>query len=370
MSRYGNYYGDWAPYVPVAERNAKAAKYAAAVAKKEKRSLAPVKIEGRKIAKSFWGKAWCDNLEKYSDYSNRLPRGGTYVRNGSVVDLQIGKGSISAIVSGSEVYTIKIKIATLAKDVWEKIKKDCSRSIDSLLDLLQGKFDQGVMERLTQKEDGLFPRPKEISLDCSCPDSAGMCKHIAATMYGVGHRLDSSPELLFQLRAVDHLELIGAAVSAENLQKSLASANDNALAGNDLGELFGIELDVAATVFEPTKTPVAKSVTPRKSTVAKKPPKKTMAPETISEGGAIIVTAVDTPTPTKPIRKAAKRAKSAASTKPKSKTVTAKKTKAKPLAKTSATSKQKVKAPSSTKIKAAAVSVHNRKTSPPKRKQK
>ena len=274
MSRYDNYYGDWAPYVPVAQRQAKAAKYAAAVAKKEKRTLAPVKIEGRTIAKSFWGKAWCDNLERYSDYSNRLPRGGTYVRNGSVVDLQIGKGSINAIVSGSEVYTIKIKIATLAQEVWEKIKKDCSRSIDSLLDLLQGKFDQGVMERLTQKEDGLFPRPKEISLDCSCPDSAGMCKHIAATMYGVGHRLDSSPELLFQLRAVDHLELIGAAVSADNLQKSLASANDNALAGNDLGELFGIELDIAGTVSEPTKIPVAKNVKPRKSTATKRPTKK------------------------------------------------------------------------------------------------
>ena len=344
MSRYGNYYGDWAPYVPVAERKAKAAKYAAAVAKKEKRSLAPVKIEGRKIAKSFWGKAWCDNLEKYSDYSNRLPRGGTYVRNGSVVDLQIGKGSISAIVSGSEVYTIKIKIATLAKDVWEKIKKDCSRSIDSLLDLLQGKFDQGVMERLTQKEDGLFPRPKEISLDCSCPDSAGMCKHIAATMYGVGHRLDSSPELLFQLRAVDHLELIGAAVSAENLQKSLASANDNALAGNDLGELFGIELDVAATVFEPTKTPVAKSAPPRKS-AKKSTAKKKVAAETSTTTGAATATPVETPTPKKPVRKGTKRAKSATSTKPIRKAVVTTKTTAKPLAKASTTSKQKVKRP-------------------------
>ncbi|MEI8020685.1 MAG: SWIM zinc finger family protein [Schlesneria sp.] len=370
MSRYGNYYGDWAPYVPVAERQAKAAKYAQALAKKEKRSLAPVKIEGRTIAKSFWGKAWCNNLERYSDYSNRLPRGGTYVRNGSVVDLQIGKGSITALVSGSEVYTIKIKIATLAQDVWEKIKKDCSRSIDSLLDLLQGKFDQGVMERLTQKEDGLFPRPKEISLDCSCPDSAGMCKHIAATMYGVGHRLDSSPELLFQLRAVDHLELIGAAVSADNLQKSLSSTNDNTLAGNDLGELFGIELDVAGTVAEPTTTNVPKIVKPRKSTATKRTAKKTASPEKSTDRGAMIATEVDTSAPTKPIRKAAKRSKSVASASSVSKAVATKKTKAKPSAKTLAAPKRKAKKTTSTQTKAAAVSDQTRKKSPPKHKPK
>ena len=369
MSWYGGY-GDWAPYVPVAERKAKAAKYAAALAKKEKRSLAPVKIEGRTIAKSFWGKAWCNNLERYSDYSNRLPRGGTYVRNGSVVDLQIGKGSITALVSGSEVYTIKIKIATLASDVWTKIKKDCSRSIDSLLDLLQGKFDQGVMERLTQKEEGLFPRPKEISLSCSCPDSAGMCKHIAATMYGVGHRLDSSPVLLFQLRAVDHMELIGAAFSADNLQKSLASENDNALAGNDLGELFGIELDVAGTASEPTKTPAAKIVVPRKSTATKRTAKKTITPKTISDSGAMIATAVDTPIPIKPIRKAAKRTKSVTSAKPVSKAVTTKKNTTKPLAKALATPKRKSTESSSAKIPTATSTAQVKKKSKPKRKPK
>ncbi len=370
MSRYGNYYGDWAPYVPVAERKAKAAKYAAAVAKKEKRTLAPVKIEGRTIAKSFWGKAWCDNLERYSDYSNRLPRGGTYVRNGSVVDLQISKGSISALVSGSEVYTVKIKIATLAQDFWEKIKKDCSRSIDSLLDLLQGKFDQGVMERLTQKEDGLFPRPKEISLSCSCPDSAGMCKHIAATMYGVGHRLDSSPELLFQLRAVDHLELIGAAVSADNLQKSLASANDNALAGNDLGELFGIELDVAGTVSEPTITPVAKLSKPRKSTATKRTAKKTATAEKSTDSGAMIATAVETSTPKKPIRKAAIRTTSVTNAKSVSKAATSKKSTTKPLSKALATPKRESKETSATKTKISKRSIQTRKKSPPKRKPK
>lgn len=243
MSWYGNDYGDWAPYVPVAQRKANAAKHAAAVAKKHKRSVAPVTIAGKKISNSFWGQAWCDNLERYSDFANRLPRGRTYVRNGSVVDLQIQRGQVTAIVAGSEVYDVTISIKTLEKSSWTRIKEDCSRAIDSLLDLLRGKFDQGVMQRLTEKDKGLFPKPREIEMDCSCPDSAGVCKHIAAVMYGVGARLDDSPEMLFMLRDVDHLDLISQAATADNLEQSLTGTSDGALAGSDLGELFGIELD-------------------------------------------------------------------------------------------------------------------------------
>ena len=273
MSWYGSY-GEWPAYVPVAQRKAKAAKFAADLAKKEKRSLAPVKIEGRKLAKSFWGLAWCDNLERYSDYANRLPRGATYARNGSVVDLQISKGTIKALVSGSEVYTITITIETLPDTIWTRIKQDCSQSIDSLLDLVQGKFDRGIMDRLTLKEGGLFPQPKEIRLDCSCPDSAGMCKHIAATMYGVGNRLDTSPELLFVLRDVDHLELISDAVTAENLDQTFATSQDNAFAGSDLGELFGIELD-AGNADTTAVTKNTKSITAKKVKPTKKPTQKT-----------------------------------------------------------------------------------------------
>ena len=317
MSRYGGY-GDWAPYVPVAQRLAKAAKYAAALAKREKRTLAPVKIEGRKIAKSYWGVAWCDNLERYSDYANRLPRGGTYARNGSIVDLQISKGTIKAIVGGSEVYTITIKIETLAPAAWTKIKRDCSQSIDSLLDLLQGKFDRGIMERLSLKDGGLFPQPKEIKLHCSCPDSAGMCKHIAATMYGVGHRLDSSPELLFQMRAVDHLELIGDAVSAKNLDRSLVSSGDNALANSDLGELFGIELDVGGSSAEVSTDPSKKVVgTARKSGV-KKVAKKKAIKKPIKKrslvGSSVSPTEVNDRPPTKSARKIPKALKKPLST--------------------------------------------------------
>ena len=247
MSWYGGGYGDFAPYVPVAKRRANALRHALKLAKKEKRPLDPVSITGRAMATTFWGQAWCENLEAYSDYASRLPRGRTYARNGSVVDLRIKQGKIEAIVAGSEVYTITISIETLSQPLWTRLKSECSSSIASLIDLLRGRFDDGVMQRLAHPTDGLFPRPKEIKMKCSCPDSAGLCKHLAAVLYGVGNRLDKSPELLFTLRKVDHLELVNQAVAAGNLERSLAAGDDNSLAGSDLGAMFGIELDQAPT---------------------------------------------------------------------------------------------------------------------------
>lgn len=152
-------YSQWAPYVPVAQKKNNAVKHAAQVAKKQGRQPAPVKLEGRKIATTFWGQAWCKNLEAYSDYANRLLRGATYVRNGSVVDLVIKPRNIEAIVAGSETYKITISIDGLAKPTWKKIKQECSASIDSLLDLLAGRFSDGVMQRLTRQKEGLFPSP-------------------------------------------------------------------------------------------------------------------------------------------------------------------------------------------------------------------
>jgi len=206
-------YDYYKPYVNVADRKSKATKRANALAKKAGRDCSPVHIEGTKIAKTFWGKGWCDHLESYSDYSNRLPRGRTYVRNGSVVDLCIGPGSISAIVAGSEVYEIDIKIKPLAAARWNAIKSKCAGQIASMVELLQGRLSKGVMEIITSRDEGMFPAPREIEMDCSCPDGARMCKHIAAVLYGIGARFDDSPELLFTLRGVDHLELLAQAAA-------------------------------------------------------------------------------------------------------------------------------------------------------------
>src|ERR1035437_3896150 len=192
MGWYG--YG-FRPYFSVAGRRANAAKEVANLAKKG-RTITPVKIAGRTIAQTFWGKAWCDNMENYSDYANRLPRGRTYVRNGSVVDLQIMAGRVTALVSGSALYEIDIKFHPCAPAQWNVIRSQCAGKIGSLIELLQGKLSAGVMQIITGADRGLFPKPKEIKLNCSCPDGAYMCKHVAAVLYGVGARLDDQPELL------------------------------------------------------------------------------------------------------------------------------------------------------------------------------
>lgn len=251
----------WRPYVPVAQRRAQAAKFAQGLAKKEGRPLEPVTIAGRAIARTFWGKAWCDNLESYSDFANRLPRGRTYARNGSVVDLSIEPGRVKAYVSGSEIYRVEVEIDRLEAAAWKRIKAECSASIDSLLDLLAGRFSDGVMQRLTRRADGLFPQPAQIRMGCSCPDWAVLCKHVAAVLYGIGARLDEQPQLLFFLRNVDHNELVSQAVSAENLSGALRGA-DEALAGADLGAMFGIDLDSAAPAE-------ASSAKPRKRAAAR-----------------------------------------------------------------------------------------------------
>ncbi len=195
----------WAPYVSVAMRLANAEMKMEKLRKKGKNIQPVEKIKG-KIAKTFWGRSWCEHLEGFSDYSNRLPRGRTLARNGSICHLAIKKNQIEAMVAGSEIYQIKITIKPLKKDLWQIIKKKCVGGVGSVLELLQGKLSDNVMKTVTDPVAGLFPQPSEIKLDCDCPDWATMCKHVAAVLYGVGTRLDQSPELLFLLRNVDHMD--------------------------------------------------------------------------------------------------------------------------------------------------------------------
>jgi uncharacterized Zn finger protein len=233
-------YYEWRPYVPVAERWRNAAKKLVKL-KKKGQAVSPVTIAGRTIANSFWGKSWCTNLERYSDYENRLPRGRTYVRNGSVVDLQITKGKVSAMVSGSHLYTVAIAIAPVTATRWKTICRDSAGSVDSLVELLQGRLAKGVMDRVCREGDGLFPTPKEIKLSCSCPDWADMCKHVAAVLYDIGARLDEKPALLFKLRGVDENELL-ANVGQEFPLKKVVPATTKVLDDSDVAGLFGLEM--------------------------------------------------------------------------------------------------------------------------------
>jgi uncharacterized Zn finger protein len=204
---------------------------------------------GNKLAHTFWGSAWCRHLEEHSHYPHRLPRGRNYLRQGHVYNLAIQPGLVTANVVGSAVYDVRVTIQPLPGERWDALKAKCAGQVGSLLDLLAGKLGEGVMRTITEPEDGLFPRSREIRFICTCPDEADMCKHVAAVLYGVGVQLDSQPDLLFRLRSVDPTELL--ATGARDALETAPSA-DAALEGEDLAALFGIELAPEPTPEPPT----------------------------------------------------------------------------------------------------------------------
>lgn len=260
----------WKPYVSVAERRRKAEKTVKQSLKKEA-TLSPVRITSHAIATTFWGKAWCANLERYSDFSNRLPRGRSYVRSGAVMDLRITPGKVAARVVGSRIYTTTVTVTALPKARWKTLATDCSKSIDSLVELMQGRLSKAVMTRICHNGTGLFPAPREIAFDCSCPDWAVMCKHVAAVLYGIGARLDAAPELLFTLRRVDAADLVAHAGTALPLiddQHGTARRLDR----SKIADVFGIEL---ATADAPSAAkPRAKRTSPAGKPARKKRPAK------------------------------------------------------------------------------------------------
>ena len=227
-------FGTFPEYVPVAERRAKAIAQARKLERRG-RKLQPIAVDGRKIAASFWGKAWCESLESYSDFANRLPRGRTYVRNGSVIDLRIAPGLVDALVAGTSLYEVRIEIDKLAKARAKRLTAQCRGQIDSAVSLLQGQVPQKLLEALADRSSGLFPAPKEIDLFCSCPDQAVMCKHVAAVLYGVGARFDKAPETFFTLRSLDLDDLVAGSVPQR--------LGRDEIADSALESIFGIEID-------------------------------------------------------------------------------------------------------------------------------
>ena len=278
----------WRPYVPVARRRLQARKEVTR-RKGLGEDLSPVHIEGRSIATTFWGKAWCEHLESYSDFENRLPRGRTYVRGGAILDLRVEAGQVTSLVQGSSLYEVRIEIGALPAERWAALCRDCAASIDSLVELLQGRLSKGVMERICRPGTGLFPAPAELKFSCSCPDWADMCKHVAAVFYGIGARLDEQPELLFLLRQVNEKELIAKAAALP--VPAPGKAARNVLVNDDLSALFGLEMETAPAHTEPVSkatrmgkgeqqpsVPKAKR-TARKASARKKVPAKGATPK-------------------------------------------------------------------------------------------
>lgn len=236
-------YYDFPQYVSAAEKKAKAAKTIEKLRKKNQ-DIEPVIIEGRTIAKTWWGKAWNQNLESYADYSNRISRGRSYVRNGAVLDLKISKGTVDALVQGSGVkpYSVNIRLDTLGREKWNKVIALCNHRIDTLEQLVEGRFPKELEVLFTEKKYGLFPSPKEIHFNCSCPDWASMCKHVAAVLYGIGARLDTNPMLFFELRELDGQELVKKSMERklDNMLKNAGTKSKRQISEEDVFEIFGI----------------------------------------------------------------------------------------------------------------------------------
>lgn len=261
-----SYYG-YPRYVPVAERRKKAER-AAAKAQKWGTDMSSVAAFRGAIAKTVWGKAWCANLELYGDFANRLPRGRTYVRSGAVVDLNVSAGEVTAQVMGSRLYSVEVRVATVPPPLWRSMSADCAGSISSLVELLQGKLSSAVMTRMCRPQDGLFPAPRELRFNCSCPDGANVCKHVAATLYGIGVRLDHRPELLFTLRGVDASELVAQA-AAGLTRSNQKSSTQRVLDDVSIFDVF--ELEMAETVTVSDAPVAAKANANAKAVKAKSP---------------------------------------------------------------------------------------------------
>jgi len=285
-----SYFG-WKPYVSVGERQ-KLAEKAAAKAKKSGKSYAPILAYRGAVAKTVWGKSWCDNLEAYSDYANRLPRGRAYVRNGSVIHLQLTAGAVHAQVMGSSLYEVNVTVQPVKQAQWKSICQDSAGSIASLVEILQGKLSTAIMQRICEPGNGLMPTPKEIGFNCSCPDWAGMCKHVAAVLYGVGARLDQQPELLFTLRHVDAKDLVqvagGGLVTARKAPKAAKVLDDSLLA-----DVFGLEMaqttdappakKAAVKVIRAVQAPLIKKPVTKKLAIKKVAARKTIARTTLAQ---------------------------------------------------------------------------------------
>ncbi|WP_020587898.1 SWIM zinc finger family protein [Desulfobacter curvatus] len=273
------YYG-YPKYVSVAEKRAKAEKKLAAL-KKKNPGIQPVVIEGQALAKTWWGKAWNKNLERYADYANRIGRGRSYVRHGAVLDLQIQPGKVSGLVMGSTStpYRVTVTIKPIPPKQWQHIKNECKGKMDSIKQLMAGKFPKALGDLFTQKGKGLFPSPKEIELDCSCPDWAVMCKHVAAVLYGIGARLDQDPGLFFVLRKAKVNDLVAETVKETKKDLLIRSGKKSSRIidqeSQNLSDMFGIDLDMVdqdgSPPLPPAKTkPAGKaSAKPGKSRVGK-----------------------------------------------------------------------------------------------------
>lgn len=216
--------------------------------KATKKEYHPVVLSSRTISSSWWGKAWCSNIDLYADQYNRLDRGKKYVRADCVVDLEINGGTVEAKVVGSRKtpYDVKVTIDPIKAENYERITSIAEGKLKSMEALESGEFPKEYQELFTMKESGLFPKLGEIHFYCSCPDSSRICKHIAAVLYAIGSRLDDDPFLFFSLRGIDVKEFAGRIIKKEaaRIWQGVESKLDKerVISEDEARHLFGYEI--------------------------------------------------------------------------------------------------------------------------------
>lgn len=154
---------------------------------------------------TWWSQQWLNALA-HIDYDNRLPRGRAYANKGAVRGLEIDQGTIKAQVTGSRSspYRVLIKTPALSKAHISKLLKEITGDPVLIARLLNRELDPALLEKAQALGISLFPtRWQDLTMQCSCPDWAVPCKHLAAVVYLLSREIDSNPFLVFSLRGVD-----------------------------------------------------------------------------------------------------------------------------------------------------------------------
>jgi len=161
-----------------------------------------IRLESTKMGATWWSKKWISLLDSFG-WSNRLARGRRYARSGQVVNVTINPGVITAKVQGTRSipYDVVISIPPFTTSQWTKIFKELDAQAIYTAKLLASEMPSDIEDVFTRAQVSLFPQSKrDLTTECSCPDSANPCKHIAAVYYVIGEEFDRDPFLIFHLR--------------------------------------------------------------------------------------------------------------------------------------------------------------------------
>ena len=185
------------------------------------------------IGETWWSKRWIDVLESFN-MGARLTRGKSYARKGQVVSIDVGKGAVDAKVqgTGSKPYKVTIGLKPISEGDWEKVLDVMASKAIFAAKLLAGEMPTGIEDAFAEAGVSLFPtKKKDLETDCSCPDYANPCKHIAAVYYLLAERFDDDPFLIFKLRGRTKEEIVDSLrrwrapdVSAEDVMAARAAS--------------------------------------------------------------------------------------------------------------------------------------------------